>query len=159
MDLTERFYFGSSGFKLSSLFITQVGCDPHPDPASQIVRSGPLQILAFFRRRIVNTLGYTLAGLRFAWRSEEAFRIEVVLGVVLVPLALWLEPSGVGRALLIGSWGWVMVVELLNTALEKTVDRLSLERHPLSKSIKDLGSAAVGLSLVLALLVWVLVLF
>ncbi len=106
----------------------------------------------------MDTVGYSWDGLRFAWRSEEAFRIEVCLSLLLVPLAFGLEPSGVGRALLIGSWVWVIVVELLNTALEKTVDRLSLERHPLSKSIKDLGSAAVGLSLVLALVTWVLVL-
>ena len=130
----------------------------HPDASGQIVRLGPLTIVAFVRRRIVHTLGYTLDGLRFAWRSEEAFRIEVILSLVLVPLAGWLEPSGLGRAMLIGAWLFVLVVELLNTAIEKTVDRLSLEQHPLSKSIKDLGSAAVGMSLLLALVVWVLVL-
>ena len=133
-------------------------CHDHPDAAGQTVRLAPSNIAAFVRRRIIHTLGYTLEGLRFAWRSEEAFRIEVVLSLVLVPLACWLEPSGMGRAMLIGAWLFVLVVELLNTAIEKTVDRLSVEQHPLSKSIKDLGSAAVGMSLVLALVVWVLVL-
>lgn len=114
---------------------------------------------SFAYRRLIKTLGHSAAGLAFAWRSEEAFRVEVLLCLVLVPLAFVLEPSALGRLLLIGSLLLVLIVELLNTAIEKTVDRISLEHHQLSKSIKDLGSAAVGLALALALLVWVTVLF
>jgi len=105
-------------------------------------------------RRILDAAGYSAAGLAVAWRGEEAFRQEVILGLVLVPLALWLGQSSTERLLLISSWLLVMIVEMLNTAVEATVDRISDERHPLSGQAKDLGSAAVFLSLVLATLVW-----
>ena len=105
-------------------------------------------------RRILDAAGYSAAGLAVAWRGEEAFRQEVILGLVLVPLALWLGQSSTERLLLISSWLLVMIVEMLNTAVEATVDRISDARHPLSGQAKDLGSAAVFLSLVLATLVW-----
>jgi diacylglycerol kinase (ATP) len=105
-------------------------------------------------RRLRDATGYSAAGLLTAWRSEEAFRQEVVLAIVLVPLALWLGQTPMERVLLIGSWLIVMIVEILNTAIEATVDRISDEHHKLSGQAKDLGSAAVFLSLVLALLAW-----
>ena len=89
-----------------------------------------------------------------AWRGEEAFRQEVALAVVLLPLAIWLGQSNMDRLLLIASWMLVMIVEILNTAVEATVDRISDERHRLSGEAKDLGSAAVFMTLVLAALVW-----
>jgi diacylglycerol kinase (ATP) len=109
-------------------------------------------------RRLVNAAGYSLAGLSAALRHEDAFRTEVLLCVVLVPLALWLGPSGSDRALMIGSLGLVLVVELVNSAVETTVDRISLEDHQLAKRAKDLASAAVMLALANAAVVWALVL-
>lgn len=105
-------------------------------------------------RRLVDATGYSMAGLAVAWRGEEAFRQEATLAIVLVPLALWLGQSHLERLLLVGSWLLVMIVEILNTAVEATVDRISDERHTLSGQAKDLGSAAVFLSLLLAGLVW-----
>jgi diacylglycerol kinase (ATP) len=105
-------------------------------------------------RRILDAAGYSAAGFKSAWRGEEAFRQEVLLGIVLMPLALWLGQSSTERLLLVASWLVVMIVEILNTAVEATVDRISDDNHPLSGQAKDLGSAAVFLSLVLAALVW-----
>lgn len=105
-------------------------------------------------RRIIDAAGYSAAGLAVAWRGEEAFRQEVLLALVLVPLALWLGRSNMERLLLVASWLLVMIVEILNTAIEATVDRISDEQHRLSGQAKDLGSAAVFLSLLLAALVW-----
>ena len=108
--------------------------------------------------RIVHAGINSVSGLRAAWRTESAFRQEVTLAVVLLPLALWLGHSWTERALLAGSVWLVIVVELLNTAIEYTVDRVSLEQHALSKTAKDLGSAAVLLTLLLCALVWAAVL-
>ena len=85
--------------------------------------------------------------------------MELMLAVVLLPLALWIGPSGIGKALMVGSVLLVLVVELLNSAVEATVDRISLEDHRLAKRAKDIGSAAVMISLVNAAAVWLLVLF
>jgi diacylglycerol kinase (ATP) len=105
-------------------------------------------------RRLLDAAGYSAAGLATAWRGEEAFRQEVVMTLVLVPLALWLGQSNLERLLLVASWLLVMIVEILNTAVEATVDRIGDEPHRLSGQAKDLGSAAVFLSLLLAALVW-----
>ena len=105
-------------------------------------------------RRLRDATGYSAAGLATAWRGEEAFRQEVLLAVVLVPLALWLGQTAIECLLLIGSWLVVMIVEILNTAIEATVDRISDDHHQLSGQAKDLGSAAVFLSLILAVLAW-----
>lgn len=109
-------------------------------------------------RRLIDATRYSLAGLAEAARHEAAFQQELILAAVLVPLGLWLGSGGVERALLVGSVLLVLVVELLNSALEAAVDRVSLEDHDLSKRAKDLGSAAVMLSLVNAAAVWLLVL-
>ena len=110
-------------------------------------------------RRIWNALFYSVAGLGAAYRHEDAFRQEVLLAVVLVPAACFIPVSGVGKAMLIGSVLLVLVVELLNSAVEATVDRISLENHRLAKRAKDIGSAAVLLSLANVAIVWALVIF
>ena len=110
-------------------------------------------------RRIFNALFYTVDGFRAAYRHEDAFRQEIMLAAVLVPLALFMPVSGVGKALMIASVLLVLLVELLNSAVEATVDRISLENHQLAKRAKDIGSAAVFLSLVNVAAVWGLVLF
>lgn len=109
--------------------------------------------------RIVAATRISLAGLAAAARTEAAFRQELLLLAILAPLGWWLGANGTQRALLIGSLLLVLVVELLNSAIEATVDRISLERHELAKRAKDLGSAAVMLSIVNAALVWLLTLF
>lgn len=107
-------------------------------------------------RRMIQATKHSLAGFCSAWRTEEAFRIEVGLSMVILPLSFFIGTSWIEVVLLLGSAVLVLVVELINTALEKTVDRISHERHPLSAVIKDLGSAAVFLSIAFASLVWVL---
>ena len=109
-------------------------------------------------RRIWNALHYSLDGLRAAYRHEDAFRQEVWLAVVLVPAAFFMPASHTGQALMIASVLLVLVVELLNSAVEAAVDRISLENHRLAKRAKDIGSAAVLVSLVNVALVWGLVL-
>lgn|SRR5487761_2083065 len=109
-------------------------------------------------RRLFNAFGYSLAGFRAAYKHEDAFRQEVLLAAILIPLALWLPSSGIGKALMIGSVLLVIIVELLNSAVEATVDRISLENHDLAKRAKDIGSSAVLVSLVNVVVVWGLVL-
>jgi diacylglycerol kinase (ATP) len=109
-------------------------------------------------RRLVNAAGYSFSGLAAAARHEDAFRQELVLAAVLVPLGLWLGASGVERALLVGSVLLVLIVELLNSAVEATVDRVSLEDHSLAKRAKDIGSAAVMIALLNVGAMWLLVL-
>jgi diacylglycerol kinase (ATP) len=100
----------------------------------------------------------SLRGLRHCYHSEAAFRQEVWAACVLIPLALWLGRTGVERTLLAGSILFVMIVELLNTGIEVVVDRISHERHHLSGFAKDLGSSAVLLALLLAVITWALAL-
>lgn len=107
--------------------------------------------------RIARAFGYSMQGLATAVKHEHAFRQELMLCVVLLPLALWLPLSPVERVLLIGSLIIVLITELLNSAVEAVVDRVSLENHALSKRAKDIGSAAVFLALVLAGVVWGLI--
>jgi len=109
--------------------------------------------------RLRNALAYSLAGLRAAFRHEDAFRQEALLAAVLIPLALTLGPDGLSRALMIACVLLVLIVELLNSAIEATVDRISLEHHPLAKRAKDIGSAAVFLALLNAAVVWLCVLW
>jgi len=109
-------------------------------------------------RRLLNATRFSLEGLAEAARREEAFRQELVLAVVLVPLGLWLGEGSIERALLAGSILLVLIVELLNSAIEATVDRVSLEEHALAKRAKDYGSTAVMFALVLAGATWLLVL-
>ena len=103
--------------------------------------------------------GTSMKGLSAAFREEAAFRQELALAVLVIPLGLWLGQNGVERALLIAPMFLVLVVELINSAIEATVDRIGLERHTLSGLAKDIGSAAVLMSLLLLAVVWLLVLW
>ena len=109
--------------------------------------------------RLVNALRHSAAGLTAAFQHEAAFRQELLLAAVLIPLALFLPVTGTGKALLVGSILLVLIVELLNSGIEAVVDRVSLEVHPLSKRAKDIGSAAVLVALANAAVVWLLVLW
>ncbi len=108
--------------------------------------------------RLLRAFGSTWRGLAAAWRDEEAFRQECLLAIVVVPLGIWLGRNGVERVLLAGPMFIVLVVELLNSAVEATVDRIGAERHPLSGVAKELGSAAVFVSFVLLVASWALLL-
>ncbi len=110
-------------------------------------------------KRIFNAFHYSVDGLKAAYRHEDAFRQEVLLAAILIPLALYLEPGMIGRALMIASVLLVLMVELLNSALEAAVDRISLESHHLIKRAKDMGSAAVLIALVNVAVIWLLVLW
>lgn len=109
-------------------------------------------------RRLWNAFGYSLAGFRAAYKHEDAFRQEVALAAILIPLAFWLPVGNSGKALMIASVLLVIIIELLNSAIEATVDRISLDDHDLAKRAKDIGSSAVLVSLVNVMVVWVLVL-
>ncbi len=104
--------------------------------------------------RVIHAAGYSWSGLRTAYRNESAFRQETVLAILLVPAAFWLGRSWVETALLAGSVLLVMIVELLNSAVEAAIDRISFELHDLSKLAKDFGSAAVMLALLLCGGIW-----
>ena len=108
-------------------------------------------------QHVVNAAHYSMAGFQAAWKHELAFRIEAVVIAVMLPVGLWLGQSAVEYALLIGSSMIVLITELLNSAMEAVVDRIGQEHHILSKTAKDLGSAAACLSQLTAALVWALV--
>ena len=118
-----------------------------------------MNISVFDIKRLVNASGNSLAGIKTAVNQQAAFQQEIVLGVFLTPLAIYLGDGGLEKALLIGALLLVMIVELVNSAIENIVDRISTEEHILSKQAKDLGSAAVFISVVNVPLVWCLVLF
>jgi len=109
--------------------------------------------------RVWNAFNYSLAGLSAAYRHEDAFRQEVWLAVVLLPTAFLVPASNLGRAMMVASIMLVLIVELLNSAVEATVDRISLDNHRLAKRAKDIGSAAVLISLLNVVAVWTLVIF
>lgn len=127
------------------------------DDTAPYIAQDPLNKQNKGMRRIFRATVYSLAGLRAAWRNEAAFRQECLLCAVLTPAAFWLGRSAVEIALLVGSCWLVLIVELLNSAVESAVDRVGTDHHKLSGRAKDLGSAAVFVSLMLTLLVWVLV--
>lgn len=110
-------------------------------------------------RRVWNALHYSLAGLAAAYRHEDAFRQETWLALILIPAAFFMPVGALGKALMVASVLLVLIVELLNSAVEAVVDRVSLERHRLAKRAKDIGSAAVLIALLNVLVVWGLVLF
>ena len=109
-------------------------------------------------QRVLNAAGYSWAGLTAAFRHEDAFRQEVFLALLLIPLGAYLGATGIERALMIGAVLLVLIVELLNSAVEAAVDRISLEHHALIKRAKDMGSAAVMIALINVVAVWGLVL-
>ncbi|OYY94619.1 MAG: diacylglycerol kinase [Hydrogenophilales bacterium 28-61-23] len=109
-------------------------------------------------KRVWNALFYSIEGFGAAWKHEDAFRQESILALIMIPLALFLGETALERALMIASLMLVLVVELVNSAIEATVDRISLENHKLAKRAKDIGSAAVLISLINVMVVWGLVL-
>jgi diacylglycerol kinase (ATP) len=108
-------------------------------------------------KRIINAFGYSLQGLRAAFNNEAAFRQELACCVILIPLSFWLGQTTVERVLLIGALLLVLIVELINSAIEAIVDRIGSEHHELSGRAKDIGSAAVLLSLVNSTIIWGLI--
>ena len=106
----------------------------------------------------MNAFRYSCCGIKEAYRNEDAFRQEVLLAAILLPLAFWLDTTAIGRALMVGSVLLLLIVELLNSAIEATVDRISLDDHRLAKRAKDIGSAAVLITIVNLAVVWLLVL-
>ncbi|HEY8384672.1 MAG TPA: diacylglycerol kinase [Porticoccaceae bacterium] len=115
-------------------------------------------ILGLLQRRLVCALRYSLQGLVACFRREEAFRVEVLLSILLIPLGLWLGQGGVEKALLVSTVVLVMIVELLNSAVEITMDRIGEEHNVLAGLAKDFGSAAVLLAMGLVALVWGIIL-
>lgn len=109
-------------------------------------------------RRLVNATGYSYQGFKAAFQHEEAFRQEMMLCLLLAPIGIWLGDNGVERALLVGSLFIVLLTELLNSAVEATIDRFGGEHHELSGRAKDIASAAVFTSLGMVVCVWFLVL-
>jgi diacylglycerol kinase (ATP) len=128
------------------------GANAEPKPINESPFKGKTGL-----QRILNAAGYSWAGLRAAFRHEDAFRQEVFLLLLLVPLAFYLGNNGIERALMIAALLLVLIVELLNSAVEAAVDRVSLEQHPLIKRAKDMGSAAVMISLLNVVVVWLMV--
>lgn len=108
--------------------------------------------------RLLNAFKYSCAGIQEAYRNEDAFRQEVLLAIVLLPLAFWLKSEMLSRALMIACVLLLIIVELLNSAIEAAVDRISLDDHNLAKRAKDIGSAAVLVTLLNLVVVWLLVL-
>ena len=109
-------------------------------------------------KRLANAFTYSVAGTLAAFKHEDAFRQEVILSAVLIPLAIYLGQTPIEQALLIASILLIIIIELLNSSVEATVDRISVKRHKLSKRAKDIGSAAVFFSLVNAAVIWFLIL-
>ena len=110
-------------------------------------------------KRVINAFGYSMQGLRAAFNNEAAFRQELALCVIFVPLAFWLGQTAVERILLIGSLLLVLIIELVNSAIEAIVDRFGSEHHELSGRAKDIGSAAVFISLLNSTIIWGLIIF
>ena len=109
-------------------------------------------------KRLANAFTYSVAGTLAAFKHEDAFRQEVILSIILIPLAIYLGQTAIEQALMISSILLIIIVELLNSSVEATVDRISVKHHKLSKRAKDIGSAAVFFSLVNASVIWFLIL-
>jgi len=108
-------------------------------------------------RHIQNAVIYSWAGLKAAWDNEMAFRTEIIVIALMMPIGIWIGETAVQCAALIGSSLLILITELLNSAVEKVVDRISTEHHILSKQAKDLGSAAAAVSMLAAVIVWGLI--
>ena len=109
-------------------------------------------------KRLVNAFGYSIAGTLAAFKHEDAFRQEVILAVILTPVAIYYGETAIEQALMISSLFLIIIVELLNSSIEATVDRISVKHHKLAKRAKDIGSAAVFFSLINAAVIWFLIL-
>ncbi|OGV76738.1 MAG: diacylglycerol kinase [Methylotenera sp. RIFCSPLOWO2_02_FULL_45_14] len=124
-----------------------------PSPASKHIGVSPFKGKTGIRR-LINAFGYSIEGFKAAFVHEDAFRQEVFLAVVLIPLAIYLGNSPIEQALMIASVLLVLIVELLNSAIEAAVDHTSTEHHALAKQAKDIGSSAVFIALVIVAVVW-----
>ncbi|MGD8514223.1 MAG: diacylglycerol kinase [Granulosicoccaceae bacterium] len=122
------------------------------DPVSKTTSRHPL-------KRLWHATGYSLQGLSAAFKNEQAFRLESYLLVVVVPLAFYLTDNNLERAIMIACWFIVMMAELVNSAIEATIDRFGGEHHELSGRAKDIGSAVVFVALLMFFLVWALILY
>lgn len=109
-------------------------------------------------RRLIAAFMYSIEGFGAAWKSEEAIKVEIVLLPLMIASAIYFGETGIERAVMVASVVAVLIVELLNTAIEKTVDRISTESNPLSKKVKDIGSAAVLGAIINVVIVWAFVL-
>jgi diacylglycerol kinase (ATP) len=109
-------------------------------------------------KRLVNAFGYSIAGTLAAFKHEDAFRQEVILASILTPIAIYYGETGIDQSLMISSLFLIIIVELLNSSIEATVDRISVKHHKLAKRAKDIGSAAVFFSLINAVVIWFLIL-
>jgi len=109
-------------------------------------------------QRVLKATMFSLQGLRWAWKYEQAIRQEMIILLIAIPVVLWLDVSPLERLLLLGSWGMVIIVELLNSAVEATVDRIGIEHHKLSGRAKDIGSAAVFCAILLSFATWLVIL-
>jgi diacylglycerol kinase (ATP) len=132
--------------------ILQANTTSMTQPSSEFKSKGGLA-------RIAAATGYSIAGFRHAWQHEHAFRQELMVALPAAIVALFLPVSAFQKLVLIAVLGLVLLVELINAAIEAVVDRVSLERHPLSKAAKDLGSAAVALAIAMAGATWAVVLY
>src|SRR5580693_7041429 len=133
--------------------------EQNPEVSKGEPSAAPLEAASEFKsvdglKRIVSALRYSGQGLRHAIRNEAAFRQELMACCVLVPLAIWLPLSLVEKLLLLGSIALVLITEILNSAIEAVVDRVSLDRHPLAGRAKDMGSAAVFIAVLWCAIVW-----
>ena len=108
-------------------------------------------------RHLVNAVIWSVAGIRTAWKNEMAFRLQAIVIIAMFPVGIWLGRTAVEWALLIGSCALILIVELLNSAVEALVDRIGSERHELSGRAKDMGSAASFFSMITAAVVWALI--
>jgi len=125
-----------------------------PEPTSEAREVERLKSTGYGPARVLKALGYSFSGLRGTWQREAAFRQEVLAAIVLVPLSLAAHVTWLEHALLIACVLLVLMVEVVNSSIEAIVDRISMERHPLSKHAKDAGSAAVLLACAITVLVW-----
>ncbi len=110
-------------------------------------------------KRLINATGYSMKGFKAAWKHEEAFRQEVILATILICSGFWLGETMIQKALLIGTCFIVLITELLNSGIEAVVDRIGSEHHELSGRAKDMGSAAVFVSLSLVVIVWAFIIY
>lgn len=110
-------------------------------------------------KRFINAILFSYAGLKAAWVNEEAFRQEAVIFLVTIPLALWVAENNIEKLILVSSVALVLITELLNSAIEAVVDRIGVEYHELAGRAKDMGSAAVFLSILIAIAAWLLIIF
>lgn len=127
--------------------------EAQPNSSSQPVKISPFKGKTGVRR-LINAFGYSLEGYKAAFKHEDAFRQEVFLALVLIPLAFYLGKNSIERALMIASVLLVLIVELLNSSIEAAVDHTSTEHHALAKRAKDIGSAAVFLALMIVAVIW-----